>query len=296
MQLTAATLGIGAALVANASWVIGSIVFARLLRDGSPVGLNLGRGLFTVFYLGVVLWLSAGWTSLSADNLLRLVGSGLLGMALGDSLFFAALARLGPRLTLLLGMMGPVFSVLLGLLVLGERFDPLDAVGMVLTLTGVAGVLWRRYEPERTDERWLGVGLALGATLAMAVASLLAKVALVEVPPLQAAFVRMAASVAALSLVGLATGKLRAWLTPLYTGSGRWQLHFAIVVVVFGGFFLSMVALRLLPLSMAALVAASEPLMALLITWLALGQRVSRGEAASVLVGLVGVFLLVFQG
>lgn len=295
MQLTAASLGIGAALVANASWVLGSIAFARLLKQGSPMGLNLGRGLFTLVYLGAVLLLTSSWSQLSPDNFVRLVVSGVLGMAIGDSLFFAALARLGPRLTLLLGMIGPVFSVLLGLVVLRERFGWWDALGMVLTLAGVAGVVWDRAGGEAREGRVVGVGLALGGSLAMALASLLAKVALAEVAPLQVAFVRMAASVVALSLFGLLTGRLGQWLAPFAERSQRWQLQGAVVIVVFGGFFLSMVALRLLPLSVAALVAASEPLMALLITWLALGERVSRGQSLSVLVGLTGVFLLVFQ-
>ncbi|MGE0487776.1 MAG: DMT family transporter [Vulcanimicrobiota bacterium] len=293
MQPTAASLGIGAALVANASWVLGSIAFARLLKQGSPMGLNLGRGLFTLAYLGAALLLCSTWSPLSHENLACLALSGLLGMALGDSLFFAALARLGPRLTLLLGMMGPVFSVVLGLLVLRERFGVVDAVGMVLTLTGVAGVVWHRAEGEAHEGRAVGVCLALGGTLAMALGSLLAKVALVEVPPLQAAFVRMAASVVALSLLALCTGRLGAWLRPFTLPSSRWQLQAAIAIVVFGGFFLSMVALRLLPLSLAALVAASEPLMALLITWLALSEPVSRGQGLSVVVGLTGVFLLI---
>lgn len=280
-------IGTCAALASNASWIVGATLFSRYLKGASPLGMNLGRGLFTLGYLGLALLLLGGWSPLSPESFYRLGLSGLLGMAIGDSLFFAALLRLGPRLTMLLGMAGPVFSVALGVGVLHERLGLLDGIGMLLILLGVAGVVLHSPSEDRAL-RWSGVVFSLLGSLAMALGSLLAKEALVVVAPLQAAFVRMLWSVLLLSLVGLTRGKLSVWLRPF----AQARLQGAIVLVVFGGFFLSMLALRLLPLSVAALLTASEPLLALVITAALLRQPIGRPEGLSVLIGFVGVLLL----
>lgn len=288
------TLGACAALASNGAWIVGSTLFSRVLKEASPFGINLGRGLLTLAYLGLVLLL-VGWPAITWRAFLMLGGSGLLGMAVGDTLFFAALARLGPRLTILIGMSGPLFSIALGVGLLQETISPTGWWGIALTVAGVLGVLLPTAgdsaNPPRAG-RTLGIGCALLASLCMACASVLAKQALASVSPLQAAFVRMLWSVAALALVGGLSGRLGTWLSPFRDPHKLRQIHGAVLVVVFGGFFLSMVALQCLPVSTMAVLIATEPLLALAVTAVMLGQPIRPRELLSVLLGLVGVVLL----
>ena len=283
-------LGATAALVSNASWIVGSALFSRVLKGASPFGINLGRGLLTLGYLGLAL-LAVGWQAISWASFATLGASGLLGMAVGDTLFFAALMRLGPRLTILIGMLGPVFSLALGVGLLHEAISGSGCCGIVLVMASLLALL-RPNPKDWPRGQGLGVLYAVLASLSMACANLLSKQALLLVPPLQAAFVRMLWSVLALALVGALRGRLGTWLQPFRQPKTLAQIQAAVLVVVFGGFFLSMVALDCLPLSTVSVLMATEPLMALAVTALMLGQPVTRRELLCVMLGLAGVALL----
>jgi probable blue pigment (indigoidine) exporter len=64
---------------------------------------------------------------------------GLFGAAISYVLWFRGIARLGPSAASPLVLMSPVTAVLIGWLVHGERFTPLQAAGVALVLASVWG-------------------------------------------------------------------------------------------------------------------------------------------------------------
>ena len=107
-----------AALAAALCWTVASLLWRRIPTSLSGAQLNLLKNLIALALqlplLALVPWRSDG------RALLLLALSGAIGIAAGDSLYFAALRRLGTRRTLTLDSGGPAVSTLAGVVLLGE--------------------------------------------------------------------------------------------------------------------------------------------------------------------------------
>jgi drug/metabolite transporter (DMT)-like permease len=293
-ELSAHTLGGLAALGSGAAWALGSVLFRGLADKTTALGLNLAKGLIGMVYLGSALAV-VGLAPMPDRATFLLCLSGLIGIGLGDTLFFMALVRLEPRRTVLLATVGQVATVLLAMAILGERPSPLVWVGMAVVVGAVTAVMMERIGDEGASTA-SGIWLGLAAAMCMSVGVILAKMGVESVPALQATTVRMAAGVAGLLIVGLARGSLGAWLQPFTVRANLVRLAWADVVIIGGGFYLSMLALELTDASVASVLCATEPLFVLpLAIWL-LGERVSARAAVGALVAVGGVALILVGG
>ena len=97
----------GVSLLSACSWALGAILWRRLGEQLSSFSMNLSKTVFGTIFLGVVL-LFVGLESVSARSIVFLALSGVLGIAIGDTFFFLALMRLGPRRASLMGALNPV--------------------------------------------------------------------------------------------------------------------------------------------------------------------------------------------
>ena len=82
--------------------------------------------------------LIGGWGTVRAWHIPYIFASGLFGTVLANASFLAAIFILGPRRAVLLFSLNAPFALLLGLLVLGEAARPLQVVGVLLVLAGIA--------------------------------------------------------------------------------------------------------------------------------------------------------------
>jgi drug/metabolite transporter (DMT)-like permease len=72
---------------------------------------------------------------------------GILGGALGFFLWTFALSRLSPTQVAVYANVNPMVAAILGVVLLGERFTGLFAVGFVSIVAGVLLVNWPRKNP-----------------------------------------------------------------------------------------------------------------------------------------------------
>ncbi|MEB3200304.1 MAG: DMT family transporter [Synechococcaceae cyanobacterium] len=135
-QATAA--GLGAALC----WTLASLLWRRLPTALSALQLNLLKTLLAgTLQLPLVLlqpWSAPPW------RLGLLAASGVLGIALGDSFYFAALRRLGTRRCLTLEAGGPAVTALAGVALLEEVPRPDQWLGILLISAAVLLVARQR--------------------------------------------------------------------------------------------------------------------------------------------------------
>jgi len=257
-----------AALAAALCWTLASSLWHRLPTSLSAVQLNLLKNLLALVLLAPALVLQpwrVGW-----DPLLLLAASGVLGIALGDSLYFAALRRLGTRRCLTLDAGGPAVTAVAGFLWLAEWPSPLQWLGV--GLISLAVLLVARQKPERSPAaglavpaaaQRLGVLLALGALLCGSGGALLARAALRagELDPLQSAVLRLAA--ASLVLLPLLRGVPASPPRPR-PAQRRWPLWLAATLLgTSAGIALQQTALQQLPGALAVALMATAPVMAL---------------------------------
>jgi drug/metabolite transporter (DMT)-like permease len=239
----------------------------------------------------------------TAQRLVLLAASGVLGIALGDSFHFGALRRLGTRRCLTLEAGGPALTTLAGLALLGEVPRAGQWLGVVLISLAVLLVARQRPpqlgppdddpgRPAAQASERLGLAFALAALVCGCAGALLARAALLDGPfnPLQAASVRLGAA----SLV----------LAPLLGGlpaPRRWRAlakrHWALVLTatLLGtslGIVLQQTALAGLPGGLAVALLATSPLMGVLMAPLE-GDSPGRAGLLAAAAGLLGVSLVV---
>lgn len=291
---TPALMGAAAALAAALCWTLASALWRRLPTSLTAAQLNLLKNLLALLLLGPALVLLP-WPAQAGGPLPLLLASGILGIALGDSLYFAALRRLGTRRCLTLDAGGPAVTAVAGFLWLAEWPSPLQWLGVALISLAVLLVARQRPAPEvgvpPADQR-LGVALALGALLCGSGGALLARAALRagELLPLQSAALRLAA--AALVLLPLLRGLPLHPPRPRPAGT-RWPLWLAATLLgTAAGIVLQQMALQLLPGALAVALLATAPVMALPLAPLE-GDRPGAIGVAAALLALVGVSCVV---
>ena len=286
-----------AALAAALCWTLASSLWHRLPTSLSAVQLNLLKNLLALVLLAPALALQpwrVGWAPL-----LLLAASGVLGIALGDSLYFAALRRLGTRRCLTLDAGGPAVTAVAGFLWLAEWPSPRQWLGV--GLISLAVLLVARQKPERSPAaglavpaaaQRLGVVLALGALLCGSGGALLARAALRagELDPLQSAVLRLAS--ASLVLLPLLRGVPASPPRPR-PAQRRWPLWLAATLLgTSAGIALQQTALQHLPGALAVALMATAPVMALPLAPLE-GDRPGVTGVLAALLALGGVSCVV---
>ncbi|MBL1277475.1 MAG: DMT family transporter [Ectothiorhodospiraceae bacterium] len=297
-------LGAIAALGSALCWALAAILFRRIGNTVSAFGMNLGKGIVATIFLLILLFGSFVFTEgapaiASVDNqsLLFLALSGLVGICLGDTLYFATLIRLGPRVTLLMGSLIPVVTALAAILMLGERISLLAATGLGLTIIGVAIVLWDKAPDNSTPVQWkAGIGFGMLFVLLESAGIILTKMGVQEVPSLEATFIRQTVAIAGLTFWGLAAGNLLGWLTPLKDPKTRRKIIIAALIGALLGTWLSVLALKHTHASVAAALNSTSPLFVLPLAAYMMKERISRKAimgAAMAVVGIAGYFLTI---
>ncbi len=283
----------GVALLSASSWALGSILWRRIGDELPSAAMNLARtSIGAAFLLAAAPAVVLG--GIDGRTLALLSASGLLGIALGDTFFFQALMRMGPRRASLMGPLNTAAIVLSAALFLGERPGPAAWAGIVLTTTGVGWVLRERFRGrEETGLLPGGIRYGLLSVLCTAAAILLAKAGLAAVPALRAAWIRLAAGAAGLALWGASRSQLGSWVEPLRKGALLARLAVASAVVVFGGFWLSLVALKHLDAAVATTLSSTAPLFVLPMSAVLSGERPSVRAVLGAAVAVGGVALTV---
>lgn len=288
-------LGGFAALISAGAWAFSSILFRKLGDEISPLGMNLGKCVIGTLYLGVVVFF-VGIAPVSSRAFLFLGASGLLGIACGDTFFFKALIYLGPRLTLLLETLGPAVTIVLAVIFLRERPSPLAWTGILLTLAGISWVLWEDSSKEKNGkDRIAGIKYAILFLLCNSIGIILAKIGVAAVPTLQATFIRLFWGLIGLSVWGYATGQIKKWLVPFNNRGLLKFIFFAAFVAIFGGFWLSLLALKYIDVSIATILSSTTPLFILPMSAFILKEKISMHKIIGAVVAVAGV-VLVFLG
>lgn len=188
-----------AALSAALMWTLASGLWRTLSSHATAIQLNgLKNGLATLVFLPVLV--GVPWRE-QPMGLAALLVSGAVGIALGDSLYLAALRRIGTRRTLTLEATGPVLASLGSLLIQGDPITATDFAGASLVAAAVLLIAWSG-SPDQTatESNRTGFLLAFAAVLSGLIGAFLARSVLVQgsFTPLDSAAIRLLGGTVAL--------------------------------------------------------------------------------------------------
>ncbi|PPJ41560.1 hypothetical protein C0063_17205 [Pseudoxanthomonas sp. KAs_5_3] len=199
-------MGIGEAMALGsaATWAVGVILARQLGAHLPPLSLNLLKnGLVLAVLAPVALVVHAdAWPTLPAAELAIVIASGVIGIALADTLYFRALNELGAGR---MGVIGNLYSplvLLLGFVFLDERLGAGQWIGFALVGLGVLLVSrppgeWKTH-PQHTAR---GIMIGLSAIALMAIAIVMVKRTLETQPLLWVTLLRLAGAVVGLLVV-----------------------------------------------------------------------------------------------
>lgn len=312
-------VGILTAFGSMACWVITSLSFTTAGKRFGSTSVNVVRSVLAAIFLFILVRILSGSFlpfSLSFEIVLLSI-SGILGLALGDQLIFAAFNRAGPRLTLLVLNLVPVVTAFLAWPTLNEPLNPFGWIGILLTIAGVAWVVSDRpkdiEEIIKVDANYsprLGITLALIGVVSVSIGNVLAKQGMTpgdgadRIGPLVAQDVRMLAGAAAiLFMAAIAGASSRAIGTPpLPDASKRPSRHIAVAALLAGtalgpilGIILFLYSAALIKLAVTTTIIALTPVAILPFSHLVEYSPVTRRAVFGALLGVAGVVLLTFS-
>jgi len=299
-----------AAILTSFLWTLNSILFAAAGRRIGALSVNAFRIVMAVVLLGVAHLVLLGTLVPDANQAqwLFLGLSGIIGLGIGDFGYFGALVLIGPRKSVLLMAMAPIFSVVAAIYVLDEFPAFWAYVGIAVTLIGVCIVIIERKAPEastvepHTTKRQLALGLfaglvgAVGQGVGLVVSKYgmenAANSASSSLDPLSATLIRMVVAGIFIWAVVAVSGRIRPVL-----GSVR---HKAAIKRTFGGatlgpflgVWMSMVAISYTYTGVASTLMSLMPVMVIPIVWILYKQRINWQGITGAVIAVVGVAIL----
>ncbi|WP_407166079.1 DMT family transporter [Bradyrhizobium sp. ORS 111] len=283
-------IGAAAALISAASWALGSILFKKLGDQLPPAALTLAKGAVGTVILGLsVLYLQSAPVDVSSLSMLIL--SGVLGIAVGDTLFFKALDNLGAHAVVVLLTLGQVVTLMLAVVWLHEMPSSLDWVGIAAIVAGVALVLCAQIS-EGSNSRMIGIACGVGAVICMSLATIIAKEALSTMESVQAAFVRMFAGTVGILFFVLAQKGAFLSLKPLCHPRFAAFFLLSVMVITFGGFWLSLFAMKTLDVTIANTLGSTEPLFVIPLAAIFLRETIKPIAVAGSCLAVSGIVIM----
>jgi len=288
------SLGEILALASGLAWAVAVVLFRVSGRSIHPVGLNLGKNVLglaliapTVLLLGEPLLPSV---PISTTGLLLL--SGVLGIAVSDTLFFHALNRLGASLTAIVDCFYSPFVIAFSFVLLGERLSLVQLGGAALVVSAILTVS-KEGKLERIGRKDLALGIVYGilAMFFVALGIVMVKPVLGSVSIVWATLVRMAGGTAALALLVPVLRNRRSVLSPLLERR-NWK---ALVPAAFFGSYLSLIlwtgGMKYAKASVAAVLNQLNTIFIVIIAAVFLKERLTGWKLAAVVLAFVGAYL-----
>lgn len=294
-------LGETCALLAAAVWALAMVLFRASGRSVSPLPLNLFKNTVGLLLLAATLLVSAGLggqgfapaAGVSSRDIWILTLSGVLGIAVADTLFFYGLNRVGVGIISIVDCTYTPFVILFAVLLIGERLEPFHFVGVALIIGGV--LLASGIAPPTGATRGqllLGMLAGAGAMGTMGYAIVVATPVLERTSVVWATFVRLLAGNLALLVVGLLHPD-RSRILSVFRPSLVWRVS---IPGAFLGTYLSLLlwvaGFKYAKASVAAVLNQTSVIFALLLAALLLGEPLTRRKISAVAMALAGVLVV----
>lgn len=287
--------GIIFALISTASWALCTIILKKMGERLDPIGLTTVKSCLSTLFLLTAILFTTKEVFVNKEYLFPIAISGLIGIALGDSLFFASLNRLSPMVLSLILFVGPdLFTGIFGLMFLGEMPTFIAWIGIILTLSGLSLFIFpiKDINNDKSNTTIIGIILAILSLGCTAYSMVIIKPVLQTVPTITATMYRMLFSAIGLIIIGLFTKKLFNWKNILSDKVYNMQLTGTMILATFGGFWLSLTAVKYCDLIIASTIMTLEPLFILLFMVLFNGYKPKIKEYLGIIFIIAGIIFI----
>lgn len=265
--------GHSAVLAANVIFGLGVPVTAILLTDWvSPMVYMLTRcvGAAVIFW-AISLFLPC--ESVSRRDLLVIMGGGLLGFVISQTLTAWALVYTTPVYFSFIASLTPVATMLTAALCIGEKITPVKAAGVVVGIVGALLMVMMNWTGGSGRNDILGIFLGFMSLLTWAVYLIITrKVSQKYTAVTQMKWIFLVSSVAVLPMAWGELGSQPLY-SPMWQWSGVAEMVFIVVFATVAGYFAIPFAMRYLKATTVSIYTNLQPIVASFVA-ISLGQDV----------------------
>ena len=285
------------ALLTACCWSCSALAFSAATLRVGPIRLNVTRLLMAAVLLFVTVVLAGIDVHLSSSQLRNLAISGIVGLVIGDTYLFKSYETIGARMGMLIMSVAPAISAFLAYILLGEVLGWMGAVGMGVTLLGIAVVVLERREVMTGTRRVHALGILYGfiAAAGQGAALVLAKMAFNEGPVngFVASLIRISSAVIVIFPLARLAGEYSNSIA-IYTKDKRalWLTFLGSFLGPFLGITLSLVSVTYTTVGIAATLMATVPILMLPLVKFVLKEEVSWRALLGAVVAVGGVAIL----
>lgn len=296
------------ALLAAFTWAFALVLFKYSGERVTPLALNLFKSAVGVVLLAVTLLAAPlvpsllGGESLSqvlelpARHIWIIVASGVIGIALADTLFFYGLNMVGIGIISIVDCLYTPFVFLFSFLLLKEQLTAVHVVGAALILMGVL-VSSRHKPPPGTTRRQVVGGVLVGALAmaSMAYGIVIAKPVLDGFPLVWAALIRLLAGTLALAAVALLS-PARKKLWSIFRPSPDWKTALpGALVGTYLAYMFWLAGFKYADASINAILNQTTVIFAIILATVIVKERMTRRKALAVALAVLGVAVVLHE-
>lgn len=286
-------IGFVAALASAASWAFCTVMFDRIGKVIPFAGITFLKGTFSIILMAFLTMFMGGFTSLTLEEGFYLALSGIIGIAIGDTLFFRSLQDLGAKVQVLYFMLGQIVTMFLSFLVLSEVLTLWQYIGALILLIGILIVTWGKQEDHPNKRRGIIGGFL--SILCFSISTIMVKIYIGHIDVVTATFYRMVFGTIVVMFVGVTSKKIVTWVSPLRDKKILALFLLNVIVLTLGGFLLSMLAIKNISVSLASILSTTEPIFVLLFAWLINKEKATRNELVGAVVTILGLLMIILN-
>ncbi|NMR24279.1 EamA family transporter [Pseudoalteromonas sp. NEC-BIFX-2020_015] len=292
-------LGLGEllAILAALVWALSTILYKGFSHHLTPMQLNISKSVLASALMLVTLIITQDFAiPTQITSWLWLIAGGVIGIAIGDSAYFAALRNIGPARTLVIESLAPALVGIFNIILLSHYLSAFAWFGIALTSVGVVIAIKPAKGLPSVDNKHYRVGVlcALAAAICQALGMVMSKGALnnEEMSSLWAALIRLASGTLTVALVVamFKSSDFKQALT-LKGISGKHWFFVAVFLGTFLGLWLQLGAVKYTDPAIAQTIFATAPLIVMSIGFFK-REPVTNKMLLGGLLALIGVGVL----
>jgi len=297
-------IGQVAAIITSGLWTINSLLFASAGKKIGAISVNAYRIIVAVFFLSITHFVLFGsiFPSASSGQWFWIGLSGIIGLGIGDFGLFAAFVIIGPRRSVLIMALSPLFAAICALFLLNETLSELAIIGMIITIFGIFIVIMEN--EEKSDEEQIsnklkiwGTFLAFIGAIGQGIGVVFAKKGMlfdssITVNPLSATLIRMILATFFIWISILLAGKLPELRKAMKNRKGMEYTAIGGFIGPFLGVTCSMVAVTFIEIGIAQTLISLMPIMIIPVIWIIYKQKTSMRGIFGAIISIIGVAVL----
>lgn len=273
------------ALALSTMGILGKMLFANGVH---PLNVVMLRAILAFVTLGLVLRVIRGeWPLPQRKDLVLFVVLGFIGITLNYTSFFLALDFTTVSTAIMLLYTYPIFVVFGGVILFNEPLTKAKITALLFAILGCI-LITKAYDIDALGLNAWGIFFGFLASITKAIYTLLGKKALSRYDPWSTVLFAFGFGALFLILIVVPSG-----FANLSISLQSWVLVLAIAVVpTLIGYSLFVLALKSLEAGQASLIATLEPVAAVVLAYLILGENLTYPQMAGMTLVIMGIWLL----